>query len=88
MGYESFLMDLGMYGDLLGYDYQRFSGLVTDNTWFKTIWWLMHNFNVYASFDANNQLHWICEGDCSLMELFFTPLLWIQHCFFECFLIA
>jgi hypothetical protein len=25
MGYESFLMDLGMNGNLLGYDYQRFS---------------------------------------------------------------
>jgi hypothetical protein len=38
MGYESFLMDLGMYGNLLSCNYQRFSGLVTDNTWFKNIW--------------------------------------------------
>jgi hypothetical protein len=35
MGYKSFLMDLGMYGNSLGYDYQRFSGLVMDNRWFK-----------------------------------------------------
>jgi hypothetical protein len=39
-----------MYGNLLGYDYQRFSGLVTDNTWFKNIWELSHDFNIYASF--------------------------------------
>jgi hypothetical protein len=65
MGYESFLMDLGMYGNSLGNDYQRFSGLVMDNTWFKiNIWELLHDFNVYASFGANYQLHPIRKGDC------------------------
>jgi hypothetical protein len=35
MGYESFLMEIGMYGNTLAYDYTRFSGLATNNTWFK-----------------------------------------------------
>ncbi len=34
MGYESFLMDIGLYGNTLGYDYKRFAVLATDNIWF------------------------------------------------------
>jgi hypothetical protein len=37
MGYESFLMDIGMYGNALGYNYNWYSGLMMDNTWFKNV---------------------------------------------------
>ena len=35
MGYESFLMDIRMYGITLGYNYNWYSGLAMDNTWFN-----------------------------------------------------
>jgi hypothetical protein len=36
MGYESFVMDIGMYGNALSLNYDRFSILATNGTWFKT----------------------------------------------------
>ena len=50
MGYESFLMEIGMYGHTLAYDYTRFSELATNNTWFKNVWELMYDFRVKAAF--------------------------------------
>jgi hypothetical protein len=57
MGYEHILMDIGMYGNTLGYNYDWYSGLTTDNTWFKNVWELLHDFNVGATFGENFQLH-------------------------------
>ncbi len=37
MGYESFLMDIGMYGNLFDLDYSQFSLLATSRTWFKNV---------------------------------------------------
>jgi hypothetical protein len=70
MGYKSFLMDVGLYGNTLGYNYESFAVLATDNTWFKNVWELLHDFNVHASFNETYQLHPIRDGDHSLMELF------------------
>jgi hypothetical protein len=70
MGYKSFLMDIGTYGNTLGYNYNWYSGLATDNTCFKNVWELLHDFNVGATFGEEFQLHPIQEGDQSLMELF------------------
>jgi hypothetical protein len=70
MGYKSFLMEIGMYGNTLAYDYTRFSGLATNNTWFKNVWELMHDFRVKAAFSNEFQLHPIRVGDASLMDLF------------------
>jgi hypothetical protein len=70
MGYKSFLMDIGMYGNILGYNYNRYLGLRMDNTWFKNVWELLHDFNVGATFGEEFQLHPIQEEDQSLMELF------------------
>jgi hypothetical protein len=70
MGYELFLMDVGLYRNTLGYEYKCFAVLATDNTWFKNVWELLHDFNAHASFDEKYQLHPIRDGDHSLMELF------------------
>jgi hypothetical protein len=50
MGYESFLMDIGMYGNSLGYNYNQYSRLAMDNTWFKNVWELLRDFSVEATF--------------------------------------
>jgi hypothetical protein len=70
MGYKSFLMVVGLYGNTLGYNYKCFAVLATVNTWFKNVWELLHDFNVHASFDDKYQLHPIRDGDHLLMELF------------------
>jgi hypothetical protein len=62
MGYESFIMDIGMYGNTLSLNYKLFSILVTEGTWFKNVWELLHNFNTTASFGADNQIHPVRVG--------------------------
>jgi hypothetical protein len=49
MGYESFLMDIEMYGNPFNHDYNRFSLLGTDRTWFRNLWELVNDFNVTAT---------------------------------------
>jgi hypothetical protein len=38
---ESFMIEVGLYGNTMDYDYKRHSMLVTSNTWFKNIWELV-----------------------------------------------
>ncbi len=70
MGYKSFIMDIGMYGNAFSLDYNRFSVLATNGTWFKNIWELMYEFNTVDSFRADVQIHPVREGDRSLMQEF------------------
>jgi hypothetical protein len=70
MGYESFLMEIGLYGNTLAYDYEKFACLATDKTWFKNVWELLQEFEVEASFGLDLQIHPMRAGDASLMELF------------------
>jgi hypothetical protein len=70
MGYESFLMDVGLYGNVFGYKYNHLSVLATDHTWFKNIWELLQEFKVDVSFGASAQLQPVRTGDRSLMSEF------------------
>ncbi len=36
MGYKSAMIEVGLYGNTIDYNYKRQSMLVTNNTWFKT----------------------------------------------------
>ncbi len=38
IGYESFIIEVGLYGDTMGYENKSHSFLATDNTWFKNVW--------------------------------------------------
>ncbi len=62
MGYESFIEDIGVYDNLLSLNNKLFSILVTDGTWFKSMWELLHDFNTTASFSAINQIHPVQVG--------------------------
>jgi hypothetical protein len=77
MGYESLLMDIGMYGNSLGYRYNWYLVLETNNTWFKNVWELLHDFDTEATFEEDYQLHPIREGDYSLIDLFSSHELYI-----------
>jgi hypothetical protein len=56
MGYESFVMDIGMYGNALSLDFDRFSVLATDGTWYKNVWELLNKFDTHATFGSEMQI--------------------------------
>jgi hypothetical protein len=68
MGYESFMVEVGLYGNTMGYEYKTHSILATGNTFFKNIWELVSYFNVRLHFSAVFQLKPIRRGDTSLMS--------------------
>jgi hypothetical protein len=70
MGYESLVMEIGLYGNTFSYDYTTFSDLAMDGTWFKNVWELLNEFQVTAEFGREHQLAPTRSGDCSIMNLF------------------
>jgi hypothetical protein len=70
IGYESFIIEVGLYGDTMGYEYKSHSFIVTDNTWFKNVWELVSYFNIHLHFNEDFQLKPIRQGDSSLMSEF------------------
>ena len=58
---------MGMY---LTLDYNINSGLATNNTWFKNVWELIHEFEITATFGTDVQLFPLRKGDKSLMSEF------------------
>ncbi len=70
MGYKSFIIEVGLYGNTMDYNYKRHSMLVTSNTWFKNIWELVSFYNVSLNFNEDYQLKPIRWGDKFLMSKF------------------
>ncbi len=70
MGYKSFMVEVGLYGNTMGYKYKTHSILATGNTWLKNVWELVSNFNVRLYFSAVFQLKPIQRGNTSLMSEF------------------
>jgi hypothetical protein len=46
MGYTSFMIEVGLYGNAMDYDYKTHSMLATSGSWFRNIWELVWYFNV------------------------------------------
>jgi hypothetical protein len=55
-GYESFMVEVGLYGNTMEYEYKMHSILATDNTWFKNVWELVSYFNVCLQFNEDFHL--------------------------------
>jgi hypothetical protein len=70
MGYESFMIEVGLYGNTMDYNYKSHSMLATDDPWFGNVWELVSYFNVSLNFDLDYQLKPIRWGDSSLMSKF------------------
>jgi hypothetical protein len=70
MGYESFMVEVGLYGNTMDHDYKAYSTLVTNNTWYKTIWELVHYFNIRLVFQSKYCLGPVQRGDKALMSEF------------------
>jgi hypothetical protein len=55
MGYESFMVKVGSYGNTMSYNYKRHSMLAMSDTWFKHVWELISYFNV--GLNLNGDFH-------------------------------
>jgi hypothetical protein len=63
MGYESFMIEVGLYGNTMDYDFKRYSMLAMNNTWYKNVWELVLYFNVSPNFNEDFQLKPIRRGN-------------------------
>jgi hypothetical protein len=70
MGYESFMIEVCLYGNTMDYDYKRHPMLVTNNTLFKNVWELVSYNNVSLNFNEDYQQKPIRRGNKSLMSEF------------------
>jgi hypothetical protein len=70
MGYESFMVEVGLYGNTMDHDYKAYSTLVTNNTWYKNVWELIHYFNIRLVFQSKYRLGPVQRGDKALMSEF------------------
>ncbi len=70
MAYESFMIEVGLYGNTIDYGYKTHSMLARSNTWFKNIWELVWYFNVRMHVSAAFQLRAVHPGDISFMSEF------------------
>jgi hypothetical protein len=71
MGYESFMIEIGLYGNTMDYDYKAYSVLATNGTWYKNVWELVHYFKIRLAFQSEYRLGPVRRGDKSLMSEFF-----------------
>jgi hypothetical protein len=55
VGYESFIIEVGLYGNTMGYKYKTHSILAMDKTWFKNVWESVTYFNVHLHFNEDLQ---------------------------------
>ncbi len=64
-GYESFMMEVGLYGNTMDYEYKQHSVLVTNSTWYKNVWELVSYFKIRLVFHTDYQMQPVREGDRS-----------------------
>jgi hypothetical protein len=70
MGYESFMIEVGLYGNTMDYDFKAYSVLATNGTWYKNVWELVHYFKIRLVFQSEYRLGPVRRGDKSLMSEF------------------
>ncbi len=68
--YESFMVEVGLYGNTMSYKYKKHSMLLTKNTWYKNVWELCHYYNIWLNFIGDLHLKPVRKGDKSLMSEF------------------
>ncbi len=70
MGYKSFMVEIGLYGNIMDHDYKAYSILAKNYTWYKNVWKLVHYFNIRLAFQPAYRLGLVRRGDKSLMSEF------------------
>ena len=56
MGYELFMVEIGLYGNTMDHVYKAYSILATKYTWYKNVWELVHYFNIRLAFQPEYRL--------------------------------
>ncbi len=67
MGYKSFMVEVGLYGNTVSYNYKRHSMLTMSDTWFKNIWELISCINDGLNPNGDFHLKPVWQGIKSLM---------------------
>ncbi len=75
IGYKSFMMEVGLYGNTMDHEYKTHLILVTKNIWYKNVWELVHYFKIRRVVHTDYQLKPVRKGDKLLMSEF----MWIGY---------
>ena len=67
--YEAFIIEVGLYGDIFTYDFDRYGVLATDGTWFKKFWELADHLKVTVALDSQFHVQPERQGDTAIMDL-------------------
>ena len=70
MAYENFLVEVGLYGSPLNWNYKDYGHLATKDTWFRNLWELMDDFGASLTMQDADQLLGAREDDRPLMAEF------------------
>ena len=70
MGDESFMVEIGLYGNTMDHDYKIYYTLVMNDTWYKNVWELVSYFKIRLAFQSEYRLGPVRRGDKSLMSEF------------------
>ena len=65
-----FLVEVGLYGDILIRDSKKFGSLATDLTWFQNLWEYASHLKVAITLSDESHLKPVREGNRSLMGAF------------------
>ena len=68
--FETFMLEVGVYGNIFSQDYEQYGGLTTDNTWYKNFWQYCRHLNIEVRLHQKFMLAPAREGDRPLTELF------------------
>jgi hypothetical protein len=71
MGFEPFMVKVGLYGNTMDYDYKVYLILAMNNTRFKNVCELARYFKIQLVFHSEYNLHPTQQGNRSLMSEFF-----------------
>ena len=70
MGYKSFRVKVGLYGNTMDHYYKIYSTLATNGTWYKNVWELVCFFKIRLAFQSKFRIGPVRRGDKSLMSKF------------------
>ncbi len=68
IGCKSFMMEVGLYSNTMDHEYKTHLILVTNNTWYKNVWELVHYFKIRLVVHTDYQLKPVRKGDKLLMS--------------------
>ena len=68
--FESFMLKLGLYGNIFSASYNQYARLATDNTWFKSFWEYSQDLGIAVTLHPWYLLHPAQVGNESLTENF------------------